>query len=67
MTLIEAYSILEIDPYVNETILKENYRWLVKFYHPDNMISGDTFEFQKIIKAYNIIKLDRLNGNQISK
>jgi DnaJ-class molecular chaperone len=59
MNLAEAYHTLEIPPYISESIVKEQYRWLIKFYHPDNSRTGCPTEFIKIITAYNIIQAYR--------
>ncbi len=59
MNLTEAYSLLEVPFYVSNDIVKEQYRWLVKFYHPDNPRTGCSQEFKKVITAYNIIKTHR--------
>lgn len=61
MTLTEAYSILEVEYYVSNAELKENYWWLVRFYHPDNSEHGNAVEFRKIVEAYKIIVEDRKN------
>jgi curved DNA-binding protein CbpA len=52
----EALRILELDEN-NESrkILKEQYQWLVWFYHPDNLSTGNREEFQKVIEAYQIV------------
>jgi DnaJ-class molecular chaperone len=56
MNLIEAYTTLDLNYGVSEQDLKDNFRWLVKFYHPDTPITGNAVEFKKIIKAYNLIR-----------
>lgn len=61
MTLNEAYDILDIENTAPDEMIKENYRWLVKFYHPDNNLTKDIKEFLKIIEAYIFIKEFRLN------
>jgi len=55
MNLIEAYKALDLTYGVSEQDLKDNFRWLVKFYHPDTS-TGNAVEFIKIIKAYNLIR-----------
>lgn len=59
MTLIEAYAILEVDKNTSNTCVKENYRWLVKFYHPDNTKTSDPDTFRRVIEAYKIVNKDR--------
>jgi DnaJ-class molecular chaperone len=56
MNLIEAYTALDLTYGVSEQELKDNFRWLVKFHHPDNPATGNVVEFKKIIKAYNLIR-----------
>ena len=59
MTLTEAYDILEVDRFASEQDIKENFRWLVKFYHPDHSDTPDVCEFKKVILAFNTIKEHR--------
>lgn len=59
MNLAEAYKTLDLDNHASELDLKANFRWLVKFYHPDNPHTHDTTEFKKIIIAFNTIKDSR--------
>jgi hypothetical protein len=55
MTLEKAFEILEIDE-TSLFLLKEQYRWLVWFYHPDNTITGGNSEaLQEVVKAYQYI------------
>lgn len=61
MTLVEAYDILEVDYTVTDSELKEQFRWLVKFYHPDNRETPSITEFRKIVSAYQIITHHRTN------
>lgn len=59
MNLAEAYEILEVDHLASDQDLKDNFRWLVKFYHPDNPYTHDVAEFKKIILAFNIVRGSR--------
>lgn len=61
MTPAEAYAVLEIGRNVSDAELKENFRWFVKFYHPDNKQYGDVSEFKKILEAYRIVREEREN------
>lgn len=56
MNLKEAYNYLELEPYHDVKFIKLQIKWFIKTYHPDNKKTGDTKEFLKIMKAYNIIK-----------
>jgi len=56
MNIEEAFQILEVDQWLSNNLLKENFRWLVKHYHPDNKTYGNVVEFRKVIEAYTIIK-----------
>lgn len=55
MTLDEAFNLLEIDWNATDADVKEQYRWLVKFYHPDNTVSGNRHELVRIIEAYKTV------------
>ena len=59
MNLAEAYFLLEVPFFVSDAIVKEQYRYLVKFYHPDNPNTGCQSEFKKVLEAYNLIKASR--------
>lgn len=59
MNLKEAYSVLDVDQFVDSNMLKQNYKWLIKLYHPDNKEHGDKNQLFKVIKAYNLILLER--------
>lgn len=61
MNLTEAYQILEVDFDASDELVKENFRWLIKFYHPDCGICKDTVETSRIISAYQIVKQHRCN------
>lgn len=58
MTYREALDVLDIDDR-NESreMLKAQYRWLVWFYHPDNKETGHKEEFQRVVKAYEIVSI----------
>lgn len=56
MTLLEAYQIMEVDEYADLQMIKANYRWFIRFYHPDNKATGNRIELQKILTAYRIIQ-----------
>jgi len=55
MTLNEAFVFFEIDSSAKEEIIKEQYRWFVKTYHPDNPLYGDIKEFLLAIEAFNVL------------
>jgi DnaJ like chaperone protein len=68
LSLDKAYEILESNVNDDNTILKKNYRNLVKKHHPDiisgqgaaqNIIDEATKKLQEINEAYEIIKKDR--------
>ena len=56
MTLIEAYEVLDLDfdHSIDLHMIKEQYWWLIKFYHPHSDTAHDG-QFRKIIEAYRII------------
>ena len=67
-TLEEAYKILESQKEDDDKTIKNNYRKLVKKYHPDiitgqgasqNIIDEATSKLQKINEAYELIKDSR--------
>jgi curved DNA-binding protein CbpA len=56
MTVKDALEILELeDAFDAREMLKTQYRWLVKFYHPDNPCTGDPEEFKKVVEAYRVL------------
>lgn len=55
MTLDEALSILDLDYLAPMPIVKEQFRWLAHFYHPDNKDTGCSIEFKKTIHAYSVV------------
>ncbi len=68
ISLEKAYEILESNPSDDATILKKNYRSLVKKHHPDiisgqgaaqNIIDEATKKLQEINEAYELIKKDK--------
>ncbi len=61
MNLYEACDILEIDPSIDNALLKEQFNWFVKFYHPDNKETGDVAEFRKIVEAYRFLTKNKTN------
>lgn len=56
MNVEEALKILDVDHKATISEIKENYKWLVKFYHPDNKKTGSSKHFQETIIAYKTIK-----------
>lgn len=50
-----AVKVLELPNDYSVRQLKEQYRWFVLTYHPDNQETGDLQEFLKATKAYNIL------------
>jgi DnaJ-class molecular chaperone len=56
MNISQALQILEIDSDIDESLFKEQYRWLVKFYHPDNKITGNSKELMKVISAEKLVR-----------
>lgn len=57
MTRSEAMKILEVDERATPEEVKEQFRWLVHFYHPDNKDTGDENELRKILEAYGSMML----------
>jgi curved DNA-binding protein CbpA len=60
MNLAEAYEILEVDSNTSDELLKDNFRWLIKFYHPDCGAHKDGAETRLIIEAYKTVRAARL-------
>ena len=56
MNLSEALFITELDLDCPKELYKEQYRWLVKTYHPDNKKTGDQKEFVKILQAFDLLR-----------
>lgn len=57
MTLFEALDILELDIAAARTkMLSVQFRWLVAFYHPDNVSTGNAEELKRIVEAHKIVK-----------
>jgi DnaJ like chaperone protein len=70
LSLEKAYEILESNSSDDDTVIKKNYRKLVKQFHPDimsgrgesqNIIDEATIKLQEINEAYELIKKDRGN------
>lgn len=55
----DYYSCLRLNYGASIEVVKRNFRVLAKFYHPDNLETGSPEEFQKILKAYQILTSDR--------
>lgn len=54
---LELYRCLNLNPTADDKTIKENYRDLAKFWHPDHNTDPKALEnFQKISTAYNILK-----------
>ncbi|WP_031543209.1 J domain-containing protein [Mesoplasma photuris] len=54
---IEAYKILKLNFDASITDIKSSYRHLAKIYHPDNQKTGDELIMQRILAAYNLLKI----------
>lgn len=55
MTEQEAYFILDADSDISDDLLKSNFRWLVKLYHPDLSDEPNVSELIKVIEAYKVL------------
>lgn len=55
MTLLEAFEILDVSPDYSYDLIKANFKYLVKLYHPDNLETGNVYYFIQVIKAHLII------------
>lgn len=51
----DYYLCLELEYGADLEDIKKNFRGLAKKYHPDNPVSGSKSEFQKILRAYQIL------------
>lgn len=63
MTLTEAYDILEVDSSTPDELVKANYRWLIKFFHPDLGIANNPYMISKLVEAFNIVSIHRQRHN----
>lgn len=55
MDLLSAFSILDIEnDNISIEILRNQFTWLAKFYHPDNPHTGNATEFMKTVAAYTV-------------
>ncbi len=62
-----SYILLDLKPDASNVVLKKRYRELAKKYHPDvNKSPVAALQFDRIKKAYNLIKKARANGIDIS-
>ncbi|MBM17634.1 MAG: hypothetical protein CL947_01030 [Epsilonproteobacteria bacterium] len=60
------YMILGLQPGANDDKIKHNYRALVKKYHPDNHITGNTLKFQEVQAAYETVLEQSKNNSRNS-
>lgn len=58
----DYYRCLSLEFGADKDKIKENFRKLAKLYHPDNPATGSKSQFQKILKAYQILSSDRDRG-----
>ena len=58
---LKYFALLRVDENANEQTLKTSYREQAKFWHPDHNKSPHALEnFQKLSKAYNVLKDEKL-------
>ena len=58
---LKYFALLHADENTNEQMLKLSYREQAKFWHPDHNKAPNALEnFQKLSKAYNVLKDDKL-------
>jgi hypothetical protein len=55
------YKVLHCRPDADDLVIRGKYRLLVKELHPDTGAHPDVVEFQRVVDAYNKIKLQREN------
>lgn len=55
------YRVLHCRPDADDLVIRGRYRLLVREFHPDTGEHPDPKEFQRIVEAYNAIKLQREN------
>ena len=53
------YLVLHCRPNASDLVLRGRYRLLVREFHPDTGEHPDPKEFQRVVEAYNAIKLQR--------
>ena len=53
------YLVLHCRPDASDLVLRGRYRLLVREFHPDTGDHPDPKEFQRVVEAYNAIKLQR--------
>lgn len=58
VTREESQKILEVEDSTSYEELLEQYKWLVKFYHPDNPETGNRKEFERVVAAFNLLRKD---------
>jgi hypothetical protein len=56
MEIRSALEALDLTEVPDLKVLREQFRWLSRFYHPDNRATGDIDEFIKVKKSYDFIK-----------
>jgi curved DNA-binding protein len=53
---IDYYSILQVHPRCDAKILESAYHELLKLHHPDHTGSAETFEFNRVVEAYKVLR-----------
>jgi len=52
----DLYEILEISPNASQKTVERMFRFLAQRYHPDREGTGDAEQFDRVVKAYGILK-----------
>lgn len=63
MTLSECLNVLDVNENSSIEEILKNFKWLVWFYHPDNLETGNCLELRKTIQAFEELKTIRAISN----
>lgn len=59
----ECYSILDLNEDADSREILKNFKWLVWFYHPDNILTGNSDELKKVVQAFEQLKAGDATAN----
>ena len=56
---VDLYAILQVDPFCERSIVEKAYRHFAQLYHPDHSDTADVDKFQRVTRAYKVLKDSR--------